>query len=192
MIGILGKKIGMSRILDDAGNFVPVTYVLCEANEILQVKTQEKDGYNALVLGFDAYAKPSKTRKYKYIKEIIVDDVSSFSVGQKLSAEDIKEVTKADITGTSKGKGFQGTVRRWNFSVARKTHGTKYIRHGSTMSSSITGRSKPGIKMPGHMGNAKVTLKNRTIVLVNTEKNVYAIKGAIPGASDSYIVLRSC
>ena len=190
MTGILGKKIGMSRITVD-GNFVPVTYIEATPNEIVQVKTPEKDGYSALVLGFDAYARPTKNRKFKHVREVKVEDSSSYKVGDKVTLADLGEFAEGVITGVSKGKGFQGPVRRWNRRVARKSHGTKYIRHGSTMSSAITGRSKPGIKMAGHMGVDTVTLRNRKIVAVNTDKNVYAVKGAVPGAVNGLVVLHS-
>ncbi len=190
MIGILWKKIGMSRIVQD-DKFIPVTYVLVPENEVLQVRTVEKDGYNALVLWTNAYAKPRKTKKYKFIKEVPVEDSSIYKVGQMLTVKDLWDVTVANITGTSKGRGFQGTVKRYNHHVIRKTHGTKYARHGSTMSSCITGRSKPGIKMPGRMGTDQVTLKSRKIVAINIEKNVYAVQGAIPGANDGLVILKA-
>jgi large subunit ribosomal protein L3 len=191
MIGILGKKLGMSRIIDEKGNFVPVTYVQIMDNEVLQVKTVEKDGFSAIVLGFDAYKRQTKNKKYKHIKEIKVDDSSKYKLGQKINLNDLEDLKIADIVSFSKGKGFQGPVRRWNFKVARKTHGTKDARHGSTMSSSITGRSKPGIKMAGRMGGQKVTLKRRKIISVFAEKNIYAVKGPIPGANKGLVILKT-
>lgn len=190
MLGILGKKLGMSRVLNEKGLFVPVTYVQSMPNEIIQVKTIDKDGYSAVVLGFDAYNKPSKNKKFKHVREVRVADDHSFKKGQTLSLADLGEFSEADISSISKGKGFQGPVRRWNFRVARKTHGTKYIRHGSTMSSAITGRSKPGIKMAGRMGGDKHTLRARKILNIDTKNHIYAVKGPVPGAADALVLLR--
>jgi len=190
MIGILWKKIGMSRIIQD-DKFIPVTYVLVPENEILHIRTIEKDGYNALVLWTDAYKKPRKTKKYKFIKEVLIEDSSNYKVWQMLTIKDLWDIETANITAVSKGKGFQGTVKRHKHHVIRKTHGTKYARHGSTMSSCITGRSKPGIKMPGRMGSDTVTLKSRKIVVINIEKNVYAVKGAVPWANDWLVILKA-
>ncbi len=190
MLGILGKKIGMSRVINEEGHFVPVTYIQAEPNEVIQVKTLEKDGYNAVSLGVDAYARPRKNKKYKFVREVLVDDSSQYKVGQKISLTDLGEIERATITAYSKGRGFQGGVKRWSFNVARKSHGTKDPRHGSTMNNCITGRSKKGNKMPGRMGNAQITLRDRKIILINTEKNVYAVKGPIPGALNGFIVLK--
>jgi len=190
MLGILGKKIGMSRIVLENGVFIPVTYVLAEGNEIIQIRTIEKDGYSALVLGFDAYAQPRKNKKYKFVKEVAVENTADYKVGDKISIADLGDLESVKITGISKGKGFQGGVRRWNFKVARKTHGTKDARHGSTMSSAITARAKPGIKMPGRMGLDQVTLRDRKVVAIDKEKNIYGVKGAIPGTLGSYVVLQ--
>ena len=190
MIGILGKKLGMSQIIQEDGKVVPVTYVHVLENEVLDIRTEEKNGYNALVLGIDPYNKPRKTKKYKHIKEVPIDNPSEIKLGQKITLKDLGECELVHITATSKGKGFQGPVRRWNRSIARKTHGTKFIRHGSTMSSSITGRSKPGIKMAGRMGTDKMTLRDRSVVEINQEKHIYAVKGGIPGAIHGLVILR--
>jgi len=190
MTGILGKKIGMSRIIDENGNFVAVTYVNVTPNEVVQIKNIEKNGYNAIALGAIPYSRERKNRKYQYVKEFFVEDPSQYKLGQTLSLNDLGELKEVSITAFSKGKGFQGPVKRWNFRTARKTHGTKEGRHGSTMNSSITGRTKPGLKMAGRQGGQKTTLNKRKIVLVDLDKNIYAIKGAIPGAADGLVVLR--
>lgn len=188
MTGILGKKIGMSRIIVD-GVFVPVTYVDVAPNTIIQIKTVERDGYTALVLGFDMYAKPSKNQVYKFTREIKVDDVSSFTVGQTLSLADLPEFTQGTITAISKGKGFQGPVKLWNHHPLRETHGSKYQRHGSSLTSARTGRSRKGLPMAARMGGEKITLKNRPIIAVMKDENVIAVKGAIPGSINAYVIV---
>lgn len=190
MTGILAKKIGMSRIMAENGNCVPVTYVQILENEIVQLKSEKKEGYSAITLGVDPYNKPSKNKKYKFVKELRVDDSAVYTLGQKLNLKDLGECSEVSVTAVSKGKGFQGPVKRWNRRVARKSHGTKYIRHGSTMSSAITGRSKPGIKMAGRMGGDTVTLKKREVVSLLPAKNICAIKGPIPGPNDSLVIIR--
>lgn len=192
MSGILGKKLGMSRIVSADGNFVPVTYVEVLPNEVVQIRTPERDGYSALVLGIDPYARPSKNTKFKFIKEVPMADVSAYKVGQTITLADLGTFEEGHVTAISKGKGFQGGVRRWNFTIARKTHGQKYCRHGSTMSTAKKGgsRSRPGIHMSGHMGCETVTLRNRKIVAVYADKGVYAVKGAVPGAADSFVTLK--
>ncbi|PCI25162.1 50S ribosomal protein L3 [Candidatus Peregrinibacteria bacterium] len=192
MTGILGKKIGMSRIINDNGQFVAVTYVQSLPNEILQVKTVETDGYSALLLGFDPYNKPTKTRKYKFRKEVQVEDSSSYKKGDFISLADLGDLDIVHITGITRGRGFQGTTKRYQASTLRKTHGTKYYRHGSTLTTAAGrgGGTKKGQRMPGHMGNEQQTLRYRKVVVVNTEKNIYAVKGSIPGAAQSYILLQ--
>ena len=190
MSGILAKKIGMSRVILEDGVCVPVTYVQVLPNEVMQIKSPEKDGYSAIALGTDAYHKPGKNKKFKFLREVRCDDVSSYSLGQELSVKDLGDIKEVVVTAVSKGKGFQGPVRRWNRKVARKTHGTKYIRHGSTMSSAITGRSKPGIKMAGRMGSDTVTLKKRKVVSCLHNENIIAIKGPIPGSNGGLVIIR--
>ena len=190
MTGILGKKLGMSRIVID-GAFVAVTYIHAEPNTVIQVKNPERDGYSAIVLGFDKYAKPSKNQIFKFTREIKVEDSSKFTVGQVISLADLPEFTKGHLTAISKGKGFQGPVKLWNRSPLRESHGSKYPRHGSTLTSARTGRSRKGLEMAARMGGEQITLKNRPIVAIYKEKNVFAVKGAIPGAADGFVVLHS-
>ncbi|MBT4937284.1 50S ribosomal protein L3 [Candidatus Peregrinibacteria bacterium] len=191
MPGILGKKIGMSRIIIANGDCVPVTYIQVLANEVVQLKNKEKDGYSAIAVGVDPYSKPSKNKRFKFVRELRVDDSSLYSLGQKLELKDLGECSEVAITAVSKGKGFQGPVKRWNRRVARKSHGTKYIRHGSTMSSAITGRSKPGIKMAGRMGGDTLTLKKRSVLSLRQDKNICAIKGPVPGPSDGLVIIHA-
>ncbi len=191
MNGIIGKKMGMAQVFDENGKVIPVTYLLCEPNTVFGIKTVEKDGYSSIVLGAGALGKKAtKTKKFRVLKEfsgeiseeVVVGaavDVSIFEVGEKVS-----------LVGVSKGKGFQGRVRRFNARVARKTHGTKAIRHGSSGSMCITARSQPGLKMPGRMGNKQVTLRSVEVVRVDVDRSIIAIKGPVPGSTNSIVFLK--
>lgn len=187
MTGIIGKKLGMSQIFDETGKLITVTYVICEPNEIVQEKTEEKDGINGVVLGFDKLKKERKTKKYRVLKQL---NKMEGKKGDEIKVDVFKEGDEVYVTGTSKGKGFQGPVRRHNFKVARLTHGTKEPRHGSTGACAMPGRTKPGLKMAGHMGSEKVTLRGRKIIKIDPKKNLIAVQGPIPGAKDSIVVLK--
>lgn len=186
--GILGQKVGMAQLYNEQGSVVPVTYLYCPPNEVMQVKTTETDDTVGLVLGVSARKNPTKTKKYRFVKQI-----TGAEGVERGSMIDLSQFTAGDIvnlTGTSKGKGFQGQVRRHNFRVARRTHGTKDPRHGSTNNTSITARQQKGLKMAGRMGNDQVTLRKCEIVAVDTERHLIAIKGPVPGARSSFVVIR--
>jgi len=187
---VLWTKVGMSQITNEQWNIVPVTYVLVEDNEILQLKTIEKDWYNAVILWANPYNKPTKTKKFKNLKEFKVDSLEWLKIWDKVDVSVLSEEKKLHITWFTKGKWFQGPVKRWNRSIARKTHGTKFIRHGSTMNSAITWRSRKWIKMAGHMWNDQATLRNKEIPFVDTESKVVAVKWAVPGANGWLVILR--
>ncbi len=178
----------MAQIFEEGGNFVPVTYVVCEPNTICQVKTQEKDGFDAVVLGGEKLNKPRKTKKFRAISQF--HGGSDLKAGDEITADIFADGEKVTITSVSKGKGFQGQVRRHNFTVARKTHGTKDPRHGSTGACAMPGRTKPGLKMAGRMGSDRVTLHDRIVVKVDASRNLIAIKGPIPGAKNSIVYLK--
>jgi len=181
----------MSQIVNNEnGNVTPVTYVLVEANEIVQLKTEEKDGYIAVVVWANPYNKPTKNKKFKNLREFRVDSLDWFKVWDKADLSHFEWIEELTITWYSKGRGFSGPVKRWNRSIARKTHGTKYIRHGSTMNSCITWRSKKWIKMAGQFWNDKTTLKARKVEFVDAENNVVAIRGSVPGANGWLVILR--
>lgn len=191
MLGIIGKKIGMSQVILEDGQILPVTFIATEPNDIVQVKTVDKDGYAAVVLGCDPYVNPSKNKKYKKMKEFRVEENAEFKKGDQIGAGVLKDLEAVTITAVSKGKGFQGNVKRHNFAIIRETHGTKYARHGSTGCRAKPGRTKPGQKMPGHMGNEQVTLKNKKLILIDEVKNVIAVKGAVPGAANTYVYIKT-
>jgi large subunit ribosomal protein L3 len=191
MPGIIGKKLGMSQVIQDDGRVIPVTYVACEPNEVVQVKTEQADGYPAIVLGFDAYKNPSKNKKYKAMKEFRVENTDDYKKGQKVSVELLKEVEKVTVTANSKGKGYQGVIKRHKFSRGPETHGSHHHREpGSIGMCAKPGRVMKGKKLPGQMGNVQVTIKNRPVISVTADKNVLAIKGCVPGANNSYVYIK--
>ncbi len=179
----------MAQVFEENGTMIPVTYILCEPNIVHQIKEEEKDGVNAIVLGADTLKKEKKTKKYKILREFSASK-EELKKGDTIKTDIFENGEAVTIVSTSKGKGFAGQVRRHNFRVARKTHGTKEARHGSTGACAMPGRSKPGIKMAGRMGNNRVTLRNRTIVNVDTNKNIIAVKGPVPGAKNAYVLLK--
>lgn len=191
MPGIIGKKLGMSQVIQDDGRVIPVTYLVCEPNEVVHVKTEDKDGYPAIVLGFDAYKNPGKNKKFKTLKEFRVENTEEYKKGQMVSVDILKEVPAVTITATSKGKGYQGVMKRHNFAGGPATHGSTFHRRpGSVGMCAKPGRVIKGKKLPGQMGNDCVTLKNRSVVSVVESEHVIAIKGPVPGAMNSYVYIK--
>ena len=192
MPGILGKKVGMTRIIQDDGRVIPVTVLECEANEITQVKTVDKDGYPAVVLGFSALKKPTKNRKFYHLSEFKVaeEEGSNLKKGDKISVENFEAGEKVKVTARSKGKGFQGVIKRHNFSRGPETHGSHHHRRpGSIGACTKPGRVAKGKKLPGRMGNARVTLRTE-IILLEATKNLICIKGSVPGPNGSLITVK--
>lgn len=191
MPGIIGKKLGMSQVIQDDGRVIPVTFVQCDPNEIVQVKTEEKDGYPAIVLGFGAYKNPSRNKKFRTLKEFRVENGADYKKGQKVDLTSLKEVQSVTIVATSKGRGYQGVVKRHKFSRGPETHGSHHHREpGSIGMCAKPGRVMRGKKMPGRMGSQTITLKNRPVVSLVPEKHVVAIKGPIPGANNTYVYIK--
>jgi large subunit ribosomal protein L3 len=191
MPGIIGKKLGMSQVIQDDGRVIPVTFVKCDPNEIVYVKTKDKDGYPAIVLGFDAYKNPSKNKKFKALKEFRVENADDYKKGQKVTLESLKEVKSVIVTSISKGKGYQGVMKRHNFAGGPESHGSHFHREpGSIGTRAKPGRTMRGRRMAGHMGVATVTLKNLPIIKLAIEQNVIGIKGPVPGAINGYIYIK--
>jgi len=189
MPGILGRKIGMTRVMKD-GKMTPMTIVECTPNEITQIKTIDKDGYSAIVVGFDKLKKPKKTRKFKYCKEFKIEDVDGFKKGDKITVETLQEIERINFTATSKGKGFQGVIKRHNFSRGPETHGSRHHRApGAIGACAMPGRVARGKKMPGRMGSNKVTRKNVPVEYIDTKNNIVGVKGPIPGAKNNLVVI---
>ena len=203
MSGILAKKIGMTQIFED-GKFIPVTVVEAGPNYVLQKKTVENDGYTALQLGFDEKKEKNTTKPImgifkkagvnpqRFVKELRVDSVEGFELGQEIKADVLAEVEYVDITGTSKGKGTAGVMKRHNFGGNRASHGVSRNHRlgGSIGMSSWPGKVLKGKRMAGQSGNATVTVQNLKVVKVDVENNLLLIKGAVPGSKNSYIVVK--
>ncbi len=201
--GIIGKKIGMTQIFDEAGKVVPVTVVEAGPCVVVQKKTNENDGYEAVQLGFGDiraknvnkplaghFAKANVAQK-RTLKEFRFDDISGYNVGDIVKADSFAEGDIIDVSGTSKGHGFTGTIKRHNNARLKETHGTGPVhRHAGSMGAcSSPSRIYKGKGMPGQMGNEKVTVQNLTVVKVDAENNLIAIKGAIPGPKNGTVVL---
>ena len=201
--GIIGKKIGMTQIFDENGKVVPVTVVEAGPCPVVQKKTVEVDGYAAVQLGFavqkqQRVTKPLKghfakadVAPQKVLKEFRFADTSAYEVGSVVKADVFAAGDKIDVTGTSKGKGTAGAIKRWNFSRLKETHGTGPVaRHaGSLGACSDPSRVYKGKKLAGHLGAERVTVQNLDIVKVDAENNLIAIKGAIPGPKGGYVVI---
>lgn len=191
MPGILGKKLGMTRILQDDGRVIPLTLIHCEPNEITQVKTAEKDGYPAIVLGFSKLKKERKNKKFYFRKEFRITPDQELKKGSLIKVDIFKEGELVRITGTSKGKGFQGVMKRHNFSGGPASHGSHFQREpGSIGARAKPGRVHKGKKMAGHMGTDTVTLQKVPVSMIDVENNVIGIKGAVPGSKNSLIIIR--
>lgn len=203
--GILGKKIGMTQIFEADGRMIPVTVVEAGPCLVVQNKTEETDGYNAVQLGFGELKekhtnKPMKghfdkagVTPVKFVRELRLSAPSEYTVGQKISAEIFTAGELIDATGISRGKGFAGTIKRHNFSRGPMAHGSKSHREPGSMGpmhSGPGGRVIKGKKLPGRMGNAKVTVQRLTVAKVDTDRNLILVKGSIPGAAGSFVVLR--
>ncbi len=206
--GLLGKKVGMSQVFDQEGNLVPVTVLEMGPNQVLQVKTKEgKDGYNAIKVGYGDI-KPNKLTRpeagvfralnlepRRHVQEFRVADdfIGDYSVGDELTVGMFQPGQKVDVTGTSKGKGFQGVIKRHGFKGAKESsHGThEYRRHGGSIgASAYPGRVMPGRRMAGHTGSERVTVRAITVVAVFPEQNLLLVRGAVPGAKGAIISAR--
>ncbi len=201
--GLIGKKIGMTQLFGEKGVVIPVTVLEVGPCAVVQKKTEEKDGYNAVQLGFgdmkvNRVNKPMKghfakadVAPKKVLKEFRLADIDSLNVGDILKADIFAAGDKVDVSGTSKGKGYAGAIKRWNFGRLKETHGTGPVaRHqGSMGACSDPSRVFKGKKMPGHLGAEKVTVQNLDVVKVDAENNLIAVKGAVPGAKGGYVVI---
>jgi large subunit ribosomal protein L3 len=201
--GIIGKKIGMTQIFTKDGKWVPVTVLQAGPCKVVQVKTEAKDGYNALQLGFEEQ-KPRRVSKpllghftkkelkpSKLLREFHVSDPASFAVGQDLTAEVIKGLKWVDVQGVSKGKGYQGVVKRHNFGGGAGSHGSMFHRApGGIGASSDPSRVLKGLRLPGHMGDATTTAQKLLVVDVDTEKNLVLVRGSVPGGPRGYVIIR--
>ena len=202
--GIIGKKIGMTQIFDENGKVVPVTVVQAGPCVVSMKKTVENDGYAAVQLGFGDL-KPTKVNKpmtghfkkadvapKRTLREFRFENTDAYELGQIVKADVFAAGDKIDVTGTSKGKGYAGVIKRWNFQRLKETHGSGPVaRHGGSMGACSTpSRVWKGKKMAGHLGTEKVTVQNLSVVKVDAENNLIAIKGAIPGPNGGTVVIK--
>ncbi|MBP2033124.1 large subunit ribosomal protein L3 [Clostridium algifaecis] len=201
---ILGRKLGMTQIFDENRKVVPVTVIEAGPCVVTQKKTIEKDGYEAIQVGFDDIREKLVTNPVKghfkkagaalkrFIKEFRLEDTSSYEVGQEIKADVFEAGERIDVSGVSKGKGFQGTIRRWNAQRGPMSHGSKFHRAvGSMGAASDPSRTFKNMKMPGHMGNVNSTALNLQIAKVIPEKNLILIKGGVPGPNKGFVVIRN-
>lgn len=192
MPGILGRKIGMTRIFQDDGHVIPVTLVDCEPSTVTQVKTVEKDGYPAIVLGFDALKKPKKTKKYRFLREFRVEKPEDYKIGDQVTVESFKDIKEVTVIGITKGKGFAGFMKRHHFHSGPGGHGSHHHREpGSIGARSKPGRIHKGKKMAGHMGFNQRTLRNVPLIEINAEKNLLAIKCPVPGPKGTLVTIKA-
>lgn len=202
--GILGRKIGMTQLFSENGELVPVTVIQAEPNVILQKKTLENDGYEALQLGFTdlkesrsnkpekGHAAKANTSPKRYVREIRNANIGEHEVGQEISVDVFEAGDKIDVTGTSKGKGFQGSIKRHNQSRGPMSHGSHFHRSSGSMGMAADpARVFKGKKLPGHMGSETITIQNLEVVSVDAEKNLILIKGNVPGSKKSYVKITS-
>jgi len=198
--GFLGKKIGMTQIFREDGRVVPVTVIEAGPCVVTQVKTLENDGYEAVQLGFGDVKRRNKpqaghlknSKLSRYLREVSTDDTSEFEVGQTIGVDIFEAGEKIDVIGKSKGRGFAGVMKRWNFGGGPRTHGQsdRARAPGSIGGGTTPGKVYKGLKMAGHMGNRRITVKGLEIVEIDLERNLLLIKGGIPGATNSLVQIR--
>ena len=197
--GMVGKKIGMSQVFRQNGRMVPITVLQAGPCTITQVKTREKDSYEAVQVGYETVKRLNKplrghlgrTGLFRYLRECPVDNLEGLQVGQQVNVDLFEVGERVDIIGTSKGRGFQGVMKRHGFHGGKRTHGQsdRARAPGSIGATTTPGRVLKGKKMAGHMGNARVTVKNLEVVEVDVERNLLLLKGGVPGAPNSLVMI---
>ncbi|MEG3072563.1 MAG: 50S ribosomal protein L3 [Peptococcaceae bacterium] len=200
--GILGKKIGMSQIFTDIGLAIPVTVIEAGPCIVVQIKTAAKDGYNAIQIGFGEkrerlFTKPmaghfsrAGVRALRFLREFIVEDPEAYQVGQEIKADIFAPGEKVDVVGTTKGKGFAGTIKRHGFHRGPMSHGSKYHRGPGSLGAKGPARVYKGRKLPGHLGTERVTVQNLEIIRVDADRNLIAVRGAIPGPKGGLVQIK--
>src|SRR5690625_3476498 len=197
--GILGRKIGMTQLFSETGEVVPVTVIEAEPNVVLQKRTQENDGYEAIQIGFadqkknrtnkpeEDHAEKANTTPKRFVREIRDANLDEYELGQEISVEIFQAGDKIDVTGTSKGKGFQGSIKRHNQARGPMSHGSRYHRRPGTMGAVDPARVFKGKNLPGQMGGEQITIQNLEVVKVDAERNLLLVKGNVPGAKKSFV-----
>ena len=202
-LGVIGKKLGMTQIFDEQGLAIPVTVIKVDPIVVTQVKTVEKDGYNAIQVGTIAakekhltkaeigHFKKNNLENFRHLQEFRIDNPQDYKVGDKIELSVLDNVEKVDVCGKSIGKGFQGTVKRWNFSRGPMGHGSQYHRGVGSLGTMRPMHVLKGKKLPGQMGNVKSTVQNLEIVAVDLENNIILIKGNVPGPKKGLVQIRT-
>ena len=198
--GFLGKKVGMSQVFGEDGRVVPVTMIQAGPCSVTQIKTNENDGYQAVQLGFDPVKKLNKPESghlkdnplARHLREVKADDISEFNLGQQIKVDIFEPGELVDVIGKSKGRGFAGVMKRHGFAGGPRTHGQsdRARAPGSIGGGTTPGKVYKGMKMPGHMGNARITVKNLEVIRVDPERNLLLLKGGVPGAPNGLLVIR--
>lgn len=201
-LGVIGKKLGMTQVFDEQGLAIPVTVIKVDPLTVTQVKTVESDGYNAIQVGFEPAKEKHLTKaeighfkkngldNFRHLQEFRIDNSAEYKVGQTIDLSVLTETAKVDVTGQSVGKGFQGTVKRWNFSRGPMGHGSKNHREpGSIGAGTTPGRVIKGKHMAGNMGNERVTIKKLSVVKVDSENNLLLVKGSVPGSEGRMVTV---
>lgn len=203
-LGIIGKKIGMTQIFDMRGHLIPVTVIQAGPCPVVQKKTVNSDGYNAIQLGFGEAGRKKSEKKPNQghfqvsgvkptalLKEFKVENIEEYELGQELSVEMFNPAESVVVTGVSKGRGFAGVMKRHGFSGKSKSHGThEGYRHGGSIGCRVPKRTIKGMKMPGRMGNKRFTVKNLKIVLIDKQNNLLMVQGAVPGWKGGYVIVK--
>jgi large subunit ribosomal protein L3 len=203
-VGLLGRKVGMTQIYQENGTVLPVTVLECGPCMVLQVRTQDRDGYHAWQLGFDdkkrknatqaerGHARKVNAEPKRFVSEVRQDGPTEVAEGQTLTVDLLKETKRVDVTGTSKGRGYAGVIKRHGFRGLRASHGVKRMhRHpGSSGPSADPARTQKGIRKPGHFGHAQCTVRNLEVVRVDLDNNLLLLKGAVPGPNGGYLTIR--
>jgi len=200
---IVAKKLGMTQVFAENGALVPVTVLDVSPNVVVQVKTNENDGYEAIQVGFGELKEKQMTKPVgghfkkanvmpkKFLREFRFENAAEYSVGNEIKADIFAVGDRVDVSGVSKGKGFQGAIKRHGFSRGPMAHGSKYHRHAGGMSAGTSpGKVAKGRKLPGHMGNVKVTVQNLTVVRADAEKNILLVKGPVPGPKGTVVIVK--
>jgi large subunit ribosomal protein L3 len=200
--GILGKKVGMSQIFTEKGLAIPVTVIEAGPCTVVQKKTPQKDGYSAIQIGFGEkrerlFTKPlaghyskAGVRPLRFLRELLVEDPEVYQVGQEIKADIFAQGEKVDVVGTSKGKGFAGGIKRHGFHRGPMAHGSKYHRRPGSLGAKGPARVFKGRKLPGHMGTDRITVQNLEIIKVDVERNLIAVRGAIPGPKGGLVLVK--
>ncbi|MGB9661600.1 MAG: 50S ribosomal protein L3 [Moorellaceae bacterium] len=202
--GILGKKLGMTQVFDEAGRVIPVTVIEAGPCVVVQKKTVETDGYNALQVGFEPVVKEHRVNKplrghfaraklkpFRYLRELRLENVEDYQVGQEIKVDIFSPGERVDVTGTSKGKGFAGGIKRHGFQRGPMAHGSKYHRRPGSLGAKGPARVFKGRKLPGRMGGERVTVLNLEVIKSDAERNLLLVKGAVPGPRRGLLIIKN-